>query len=87
MARSRKYPSGGRRIAPKRRRATKRVGPLAAYVLKHSRSLTSFAAELQISVQHLSNILHGHTKPGRKLAGHIEIHTDGEVPSASWDAP
>lgn len=85
MARSRKYPSGGRRIAPKRRRATKRVGPLATYVLEHARTLTSLAAELDISVQHLSNILHGHTKPGRKLAGHIEAHTGGAVPAGSWD--
>ncbi len=84
MARSKRFPTGGRRLAPKRRRATKRTGPLAVYVLEHARSLTSFAAELGCSVQHLSNILHGHTKPGRELAFSIERHTGGAVAAESW---
>lgn len=84
MAKSKTYPNGGRRIAPKRRRASKRTGPLAAWLAKHEMSLSVFAANVDASVQHISNLCHGHSSPSRELAVAIENQTNGAVPVDAW---
>ncbi len=76
---------GARKVSPPRRRKNgKRKGPLAPWVAKSGKSLTTIAAVLECSVQHLSNLLHGHTDPSRDLAVRIETMTDGSVPVGAW---
>lgn len=86
---SKKYPTGSRKLAPKRRRnpskrRAKRSGPLAPWIKASGKTLTHIAEDLGISVQHVSNLLHGHTKPSRELAVAIERATGGVVVVASW---
>lgn len=73
MAGSKAFPTGNRKTAPRRRRI--RRGPLARWLADNDLSLTEFAAVAKVSVQHISNIVHGHTKPSRELAVVIERHT------------
>ena len=75
MAKQGTYPRGNRMTAPKRRIVNKRRGPLAAWLKKNDKSLTEAAKQFGVSVQHISNVVHGHTKPSRELAVVIEQHT------------
>lgn len=84
MAKQRTFPAGNRKTAPKRRRTSKRRGPLATWVEASKKTLTANAEIIGVSVQHLSNLLHGHTKPSRETAVDIERATGGAVPVASW---
>jgi transcriptional regulator with XRE-family HTH domain len=75
-----------RKAKPKaRRKAGKRKGPLASWVKAEGKSLTACAELFGCSVQHVSNLLHGHTAaPSRELAVTIERVTDGAVPVSAW---
>lgn len=92
MAKKKTFPHGNRKTAPKRRtkaKTTRRTGPLAAYLKDNAISLTAFAGKVKIdgkaiSVQHVSNLVHGHTSPSRAAAVAIEEATNGAVSVASW---
>lgn len=94
MAKKKTFPTGNRKMAPKRKRndrarKSKRKGPLAAWLKSNNVSLTAFAASVKIdgkalSVQHVSNLVHGHTSPGREAAVAIAEATGGAVPVESW---
>lgn len=80
---SRKYPHG-RKLAPMRKRAAKRTGPLARWLADNKVTLTAFAAEIGASVQHVSNLVHGNSSPGMSIAVSIERATGGAVRVESW---
>lgn len=88
MAKQRTYPAGNRRTAPKRRRKTriKKAGPaaLSAWLDENRTTKTAFATEIAASVQHVSNLCHGHTDPSRTMAVEIERATGGVVTVESW---
>jgi hypothetical protein len=94
MAKKKTFPTGNRKMAPKRKRAdrarrSKRTGPLAAWLKTSELSLTEFAGRVKIdgkaiSVQHVSNLVHGHTAPSRVVAVAIEEATGGAVSVSSW---
>lgn len=90
MAKKKTYPNGNRKMAPKRKRndrarKSKRVGPLAAWFKENKGvTLTAFADKVDLSVQHVSNILHGHTLPSRSAAVAIAVATNNAVSVESW---
>ena len=55
---------------------------LREYLFKHQMNVTDFAKRVNYSRQHLSGVIHGTLKPGRKLAEAIEKATDGAVRAA-----
>lgn len=78
------YPAGNRKTAPKRKRNGKRRGPLAAWMAANKKKLKDASAQLGVSVQHLSNLIHGHSKPSLEIAVKIEAATGGAVTVGSW---
>lgn len=84
MAKQSTFPHGNRRMAPKRRRAGKRTGPLAAWLKFNPSSLTDFSALVGCSVQHISHLVHGQSRPSIRLALAIEQATGGAVGVESW---
>jgi hypothetical protein len=90
MAKKKSFPTGNRKLAPKRKRTdrarkSKRKGPLAAWLKDNKgETLTSFAAKVDLSVQHVSNLVHGHTLPSREAAVAIAVATQNAVPVESW---
>lgn len=86
MARRKTYPNGSRKAAPKRRRHTKRSGPLAEWLKSSAWTAGAMATELGISIQHMSNLLHGRSRPSVDVQAQIERLSSGVVTSASWGA-
>lgn len=90
MAKKKTYPTGNRKMAPRRKRndrarKTKRKGPLAAWLRDNKGiTLTAFASKVDLSVQHVSNLVHGHTLPSREAAVAIAVATNNAVPVESW---
>jgi plasmid maintenance system antidote protein VapI len=71
-------------MTAKRRKRTKRRGPLSAWVEMNGLTLTQAAGLIGMSVQHVSNLLHGHSTPSRDAAVRIERATGGRVTVESW---
>ena len=72
-----------------KKKNAKRRGALALWLNANGKTLTAFAKLLtdnghKASVQHISNLVHGHTKPGREIAVAIEQATSGAVKVESW---
>jgi plasmid maintenance system antidote protein VapI len=94
MAKKKSFPTGNRKLAPKRKRTdrarkSRRKGPLAAWLKAQADAatpitLTDFAAKVDLSVQHVSNLVHGHTLPSREAAVAIAVATQNAVPVESW---
>ncbi len=52
---------------------------LREYLFRNNLQLTEFARIVNYSRQHVSGVMHGTIRPGRKLAEAIEKATNGEV--------
>jgi hypothetical protein len=52
---------------------------LREYLFRNELHVSDFAKTVNYSRQHLSGVIHGTIKPGRKLAEAIEKATNGEV--------
>lgn len=55
---------------------------LREYLFRNNLHLSEFARLVNYSRQHVSGVMHGVIKPGRKLAQAIETATNGEVKAA-----
>ena len=55
---------------------------LKEYLFRHNVHVSDFAKEINYSRQHLSGVIHGTYRPGKKLAEAIEKATNGEVKAA-----
>ena len=78
MAKNKKYPTGNRKLTVKRR-ISRRRGPFAQWLTDKELTLTHAARILGVSVQHVSNLVHGHAKPSLDLAMLIQHATCGDV--------
>lgn len=90
---SKKYPTGGRKLAPKRgRRPTKARGPFAEWIAATGLTFTAVAEMLtaagpkgaRFSLQNVTNLRAGRTKPSLERAMLIERVSGGKVPADSW---
>jgi transcriptional regulator with XRE-family HTH domain len=52
---------------------------LREYLFRNNLHLSDFAKIVNYSRQHVSGVMHGTIKPGKKLAEAIEKATNGEV--------
>ena len=52
---------------------------LREYLFRKRISIVKFSKNLDCSRDHISRIIHGKLKPGKRLAADIERLTDGEV--------
>lgn len=52
---------------------------LREYLFRKKMNLSDFAKKVNYSRQHISGVMHGKIKAGRKLAEAIEEATNGEV--------
>jgi DNA-binding transcriptional regulator YdaS (Cro superfamily) len=52
---------------------------LREYLFRNNIKVSEFAQMINYSRQHVSGVIHGTYKPGRKLAEAIEKATNGEV--------
>lgn len=52
---------------------------LREYLFKHRISVKDFAEKIEYARTHVSQIVHGKRKPGKRLAKAIEMATEGEV--------
>lgn len=90
MPRSSKYPTGGRKLAPKRgRKPSKATGPFARWIKATGKTLAEIALLLsagddEFSHQSVTNLRAGRTKPSLDRALRIEAVSLGAVPANSW---
>mgnify|MGYP001565474115 CR=1 FL=1 len=68
-----------------KRKVSRRRGPLAAWIKGSGLTLTQTAKLIGCSVQHVSNLIHGHNRPSLETAVAIEQATRGAVSVASWN--
>lgn len=61
------------------------ASPFSRWVNSTGLTLKEIAAKLGVSVQNVSNMRLGNTKPGRESAATIEAVSGGAVPATSWD--